>query len=177
MAAAEKNCQLLLDAANTEQAEGHIVFRTNQATDDHLADDKIDVVTKTSILKRGTVVIETNNNGKLLAFAESGKIKHLSQWLEKGDKIEFNGLKSPDGSIHLEKIRVLIATPKRKRPLCHDCQVTMKSMGKNQLVRCPKCRRISQTLWLEIERIPPSKDWLQPPIDARRHLSKPLDWN
>lgn len=177
MAAAEKNCQLLLDAVNTEQAEGYIVFQTNQATDDHLADNKTDIVTNTSILKRGTVVIETKDNGKLLAFAESGEIKLLSQWLEKGDKIEFNGLKSPDGSIHLEKMRVLIAAPKRKRPLCQDCQVTMKSMGKNQPVRCPKCRRTSQTLWLEIERLPPSKDWLQPPIDARRHLSRPLDWN
>ncbi|MAK20347.1 MAG: tRNA(Ile2) 2-agmatinylcytidine synthetase, partial [Euryarchaeota archaeon] len=85
--------------------------------------------------------------------------------------------KSFDDFIHLERLRILTAMPKRKRPLCKDCQVTMKSMGKNQPVRCPKCRQISDKLWVEIERVPPSKDWVQPPIDARRHLAKPLDWN
>ena len=177
ISAAEKNCQVLLNAINTEQTEGHIVFKTNQATDDHLVENKTDIVTSTNILKRGTVVIETQNQGRLLAFAESGSIKLLAQWLEKGDMIEFNGLKSTDDSIHLERLRVLTAVPKRKRPLCKDCQVTMKSMGKNQPLRCPKCRQTSDKLWLEIERVPPSKNWVQPPIDARRHLAKPLDWN
>jgi tRNA(Ile2) C34 agmatinyltransferase TiaS len=53
----------------------------------------------------------------------------------------------------------------------------MKSMGKNQPVRCPKCRSTSKKLWLDIDRVPPFNEWVQPPIDARRHLSKPLDWN
>lgn len=177
ISAAEKNCQILLNATNTEQTEGYIVFRTNQATDDHLVNDKTAVVTSTNILKRGTVVIETKQHGKLLAFAESGSIKLLAQWLKKGDKIEFNGLKSIDDSIHLERLRVLKAVPKQQRPLCEDCQVTMKSMGKNQPLRCPKCRRTSEKLWLEIARVPPFNDWVQPPTDARRHLAKPLDWN
>ena len=82
ISAAEKNCQILLNATNTEQTEGHIVFRTNQATDDHLANDKTAIVASTSILKRGTVVIETKQHGKLLAFAESGSIKLLAQWLK-----------------------------------------------------------------------------------------------
>ena len=175
--AAEKNCDILLSAAKTEQAEGYIIFKTNQATDDHLTENKTGIVTSINILKRGTVVIETNHHGKLLAFGESGKVKLLSQWLQEGDLIEFNGLKANDGSVHLEKLRVVKAKSTRQRPLCDDCQVTMKSMGKNQPVRCPKCRRTSEVLWLEIKRNPPFDNWVQPPNDARRHLSKPLDWN
>jgi tRNA(Ile2)-agmatinylcytidine synthase len=175
--AAEKNCEILISAAKTEQVEGYIIFKTNQATDDHLTENKTGFVTKINILKRGTVVIETQNQGKLLAFGESGEVKLLSQWLQEGDLIEFNGLKAIDQSVHLEKLRVLKAKPNRQRPLCDDCQVTMKSMGKNQAVRCPKCRRTSQILWLEIERKPPFDNWVQPPNDARRHLAKPLDWN
>ena len=114
--AAEKNCEILISAAKTEQVEGYIIFKTNQATDDHLTENKTGFVTKINILKRGTVVIETQNQGKLLAFGESGEVKLLSQWLQEGDLIEFNGLKAIDQSVHLEKLRVLKAKPNRQRP-------------------------------------------------------------
>ena len=48
-----------------------------------------------------------------MAFAESGDIKNLAQWLEEGDEIEYNGLVSMDKTIHLERLRVLSSAPKK----------------------------------------------------------------
>ena len=50
----------------------------------------------------------------------------------------------------------------------------MKSMGKGQGVRCPKCKKRSDQLWSNEERIPPLQGWVQPPADKRRHLAKSL---
>ena len=65
-----------------------MVFQTNQATDDHLGTDSEAVVNQIIVKHRGTVKIICNNNINLMAFAESGDIKNLAQWLKEGDKIE-----------------------------------------------------------------------------------------
>jgi tRNA(Ile2)-agmatinylcytidine synthase len=111
-----------------------------------------------------------------MAFAESGDIKNLAQWLKEGDKIEYNGLVSMDKTIHLERLRVLSSEPEKVRPKCNECNVTLKSMGRNQDLRCPKCKKRSPSRWQEVNRIPPFSDWVQPPSDSMRHLSKPIDW-
>ena len=74
----------LLESPKTEQTSGYRVFATNQATDDHLGEDKQSVVKSITIKSRGTVVIETDSD-KLIAFAESGDLKNLAQWLKVGD--------------------------------------------------------------------------------------------
>ena len=170
-------CKYLLDSKITEPVEGFIVFQTNQATDDHLEHNSIAIVDEIQIKQRGTVKIQCEDDTVLMAFAESGDVKNLSQWLKKGDEIEFNGLISHDKTIHLERLRVLTATPSKIRPKCLECGVTMKSMGKNQHLRCPKCKNRSPNYWQEVDRKPPFTNWVQPPSDSMRHLSKPIDWN
>ena len=170
-------CKHLLDSDNTEPVSGYLVFKTNQATDDHLGVDSVGIVKQIQIKSRGAVKIDCVNELILMAFAESGDIKNLSQWLKKGDKIEYNGLISLDQTIHLERLRVLSATPNKIRPKCPECNVTMKSMGRNQDLRCPKCKTKSPNYWHEVNRIPPFENWVQPPSDSMRHLSRPIDWS
>jgi tRNA(Ile2)-agmatinylcytidine synthase len=175
-AAAEKACQYLLDSETTESVKGYMVFQTNQATDDHLGADSSAIVNHIVVKQRGTVKVSCNDNLDLMAFAESGDIKNLAQWLKEGDKIEYNGLVSMDKTIHLERLRVLSSEPEKVRPKCNECNVTLKSMGRNQDLRCPKCKKRSPSRWQEVNRIPLFSDWVQPPSDSMRHLSKPIDW-
>ena len=172
---ASKAAISLLNSTDTEENSGFRVFITNQASDDHLGQDMISVVEEIKVLSRGAVNILCSDK-KLMAFAESGEIKLLAQWLKPGDKIQFNGLYSEDNTIHLERLKIINSEPNKKRPLCRDCNVTMKSMGKNQSVRCPKCKSKSDELWIEIKRLPPFLNWVQAPVNSRRHLSKPLEW-
>ncbi len=173
---AKNAAQYLLDSRNTEDNSGMRIFTTNQASDDHLEENLSDIVKDTDILSRGTVVINCQEH-KLLAFSESGDIKKLAQWLESGDRISFNGLINHDGAIHLERLRIDSTVNKKVRPLCQKCNVKMKSMGQNQPVRCPKCRDKSELKWNEITREAPTTNWVQAPLNSRRHLTKPLEWN
>ena len=52
----------------------------------------------------------------------------------------------------------------------------MKSMGAGQGIRCPKCKRREGDEWIDIPGLPPFTTWVEPPVDARRHLSRPLEW-
>ena len=172
---AKESAQYLIDSDNTETISGMRVFVTNQASDDHLGDNLDEEIVETEILSRGTVIIKCHNHN-LVAFSESGDIKLLAQWLKKGDKIQFNGLSSDDNSIHLERMKLVKSKPNKVRPICEKCNVRMKSMGKNQSVRCPKCRDKSNILWIDEVRIPPFTNWVQAPLDSRRHLTRPLEW-
>ncbi len=165
----------LLAAESTESTIGMRVFTTNQATDDHLSHSQKATVTHVEILSRGNCVITTESD-TWLAFAESGSLKILAQWLHPGDVIEGYGLSPEFGVVHLEKLRVLSAYPDQQRPMCDECSVRMKSMGKNQGCRCPKCKQRTEDTWDAIARIPPFESWVQPPVDARRHLARPLEW-
>ena len=165
----------LLSAELTESAVGLRVFVTNQATDDHLSQSQQATVAHVEILSRGNCVL-TTESGKWLAFAESGSVKKLAQWLQPGDVIEGFGLSPEFGVMHLEKLRILSAYPNQQRPMCGECSVRMKSMGKGQGCRCPKCKQRTGDAWVSLPRIPPYTSWVQPPVDARRHLARPLEW-
>ena len=163
-------------AEATERTVALRVFTTNQATDDHLVDPAVKAtVEHVEILPRGTTRISTNH-GMWLAFEESGDVKLLAQWLKPGDEIEGYGLTTDAQVLHLEKLRLLSATPTLRRPMCVDCNVRMKSMGAGQGCRCPTCKARITDAWDEHPRLPPYPSWVQPPADARRHLAKPLEW-
>ncbi len=165
----------LLAAELTESAVGWRLFVTNQATDDHLSQSIQATVADVDILSRGNCVI-TTESGKWLAFAESGSVKKLAQWLRPGDIIEGNGLSPEFGVLHLEKLRLISAHPNQKRPICENCSTRMKSMGKEQGCRCPKCKQRTNDAWTTTPRIPPFPSWVQPPMDSRRHLARPIEW-
>lgn len=155
---------LLEDCSNVI---GHRIFKTNQSTGDHIEREYIHNVENIEIKKGGHVII--NNN--IICFSDSGDMNILCQWLEFGDEISCIGLEY-EGKLHLEGVRVINSVSKL-RPMC-KCGTRMKSMGKNQGSRCPKCKTKSSNNWELSERIPPFKDWVQPPYDKRRHLAEDL---
>jgi len=146
---------------------GSRVFKTNQASGDHLETTTTVTVHTKETLNGGHVVI----NGKYLAFSESGKMNLLAQWMNEGDSFECMGLEY-ENMIHLEAIKI-VDSKNRSRPLC-DCGTRMKSMGSEQAVRCPKCKTRKSDSWVEENRPPLFSGWVQPPPDKRRHLAKIL---
>ena len=152
---------------NSAPTLGSRVFITNQATGDHLDSSKECIIETKEILQGGHVVL----NGEMIAFSESGDLNKLAQWLEVGDIIEWMGLEYEE-KFHLEALRVSKSSTKI-RPLC-QCGTRMKSMGSNQGVRCPKCKKKSDENWTIEDREPPITGWAQPPVDKRRHLAKSL---
>lgn len=166
--------KILENAEGTESIKGSLVFKTNQATDDHLGEPMEATIRSKSILKNGHVVLETTE-GTWVAFRQSGNIALLSQWVEKGDIVIGNGLHDDENALHLELLKVKSSINIQKRPRCKICNKSMKSMGRNQGLRCKKCNITTDRGWIDIERIPPFQDWVQPPPSSRRHLSKPLD--
>ena len=171
---AQHALEVLEQGEDTEPTKGSLVFQTNQATGDHLEEPIEAFVRSKSILKKGHVVLETTQ-GTWMAFRQSGHIALLSQWVIKGDLLIGNGLRDEDNVLHLELLKVKKSISEQKRPLCVRCNKSMKSMGKNQGLRCKRCNLTSDRGWVEVKRIPPFQDWVQPPPSSRRHLSKPLE--
>jgi tRNA(Ile2) C34 agmatinyltransferase TiaS len=114
--------------------------------------------------------VEIECERTLLSFAQGGDVNKLSQNLQPGDEIEWLGLADPEGSIHLEKLRLVSGGRNKSRPIC-DCGTRYKSQGQNQSLRCPNCGSKHPDEWV-YELI--NSDWKEPPASHRRHLSKPL---
>jgi tRNA(Ile2)-agmatinylcytidine synthase len=165
----------LAAASETEPIIAMRVFATNQASDDHLGKVIESTVQTIEVLSRGTTKIRTEH-GDWLAFAQSGNVKLLAQTLHPGDCVAALGLESAPGVYHIEKLSLRHATPLRVRPTCKECQRTMKSMGTGQGLRCPKCKNREPDAWVEVERQIEPSEWVEPPLDARRHLARPLAW-
>lgn len=175
---AERAGQRLLDAEGTEAVSGLRVFQTNQASGDHL-----DRVYRLTVLEKNVEPVRKHvqliTNGRpVQAYAEGGPVNALARWMEVGDVFEVRGLVGPDGVLHAEQLRLVTAQPRRKnRPKCPSCEVTLKSMGAGQGLRCPSCKERSVDAWVEVPAHPPADGWVEPEVDARRHLARPLEWD
>ena len=152
---------------NSAKTIGSRIFMTNQATGDHIDSVELVEIKSKQMIQGGHVIINEN----LLAFNESGDLNKIAQWLDIGDTIEWMGLEY-ENKFHLEAIKV-VESKRKVRPLC-DCGTRMKSMGVNQGVRCPKCKSKRVEPWDIENGVPPISGWVQPPVDKRRHLAKPL---
>ena len=112
-----------------------------------------------------------------MAFAETGPVNRALRKLMPGDRITWVGLTSPDGSIHLEKLRVNDHSPRiLGRPVC--CSKTMRSAGKGQELRCLKCGKAQKKEWIcegseSVSGLLLGK-WMEPSPSNMRHLSKPI---
>lgn len=175
---AKRGCQLLLEASGTEAAYGWRLFKTNQASGDHLTDTYALTVKSAEVhVDRKHVRLETDKM-PVVMFAEGGPVNALGRWVTQGDQIEVRGLLHPDGSLHAEQARVLAAVVRRQvRPSCPHCGSRMKSMGANQGVRCPSCKHRLDDVWEDVPVDCPFVEWVEPHVDARRHLSRPLEWS
>jgi len=122
-------------------------------------------------------MLTVSENTLIRVFAESGPVNALARWLMPGDRIEVRGLRHPDGSVHAEQMRLVESVPRaRLRPPCPSCGHRMKSMSSGQGVRCPICKHRSGDDWVSVESKPPYESWVEPEVDGRRHLARPLEW-
>ncbi len=167
---------------NVEKSSDYAVHCTNQLSDDHVTPSSGTVISKPLISKGAHSSVKVIMDGKLktlVAFSQGGSVNRLLRSLKAGDIVSWTGLYSPsDSSIHLEKLSISDAVPRIiSRPLC--CNISMKSAGNNQHLRCTKCNSFSEKYWKG--KIPIFSDidmidnWAEPSPSNRRHLSKPLD--
>lgn len=162
--------------ADVENSVAYRVFRSNQATDDHLERITEGVITNSPVeVKGGHSSIQAYSGGRkftLVAFKQGGEVNSLLKQLNVGDRISWLGLISPDGSIHLEKLVVNSAVPRSlTRPMC-SCGGRFARQGVGQPLRCEKCRETSLSYWLGEGFA--NNSWVEPPFSQMRHLSRPL---
>lgn len=180
-----------------EKLAGHMIFKSNQGTGDHLkniftkktlkpyASGKMTGIVSCDpkIEKGGHVFFTINGNGNKLRCAvyKPTGISSIALNLIKGDKICVGGgirkaSKTHPRILNLEFIEII----KLKKnivisnPFCKKCKKSMKSKGQNQGFQCVKCGKTSKTKNnLELPRKIKNKLYL-PDISAHRHLSRPL---
>lgn len=150
-----------------EQSHSHRVFRSNQATGDHLEESHESTIISIQVMQGGHV--EINVGKTLLAFSKGGPVNKLAQSLQPGDKISWNGMYS-NNVYHLEKLKLIRGERNFRRPKC-ACGTRYKSKGANQKLKCPNCDSEVNSSW-DFDVI--ESQWVEPPISSRRHLSKPL---
>lgn len=182
------------DIIKTEEQSRWLIFLSNQGTDDHIIADCTmeEFIPNSSYSVKGTVLsVERIRGGHTFvkidskfgildcaAYEPSREFRHALDWLTTGDEIEVLGeLRECPRSLNIEKIHVLKTVEeyvKVSNPKCPDCNRSMVSIGKGKGYRCKKCGTKSDnpimkrcTRWI----VP---GWYEPPVAARRHLSKPL---
>ena len=169
-----------------------ILYKTNQATDDHLRTMEIsdisdgdsvwlevEVSSKANVIKGGHRFFEVSSSQgttvKCAAFEPSKTFRHVIDSLEVGDTLIICGSFKKD-AINLEKIRLLELTKrfsKSANPVC-DCGRRTHSSGKGMHYRCKVCgKKYDRPEMLEVT---PDLEigWYEPPASARRHLTTPI---
>lgn len=159
-----------------EQSFEFGIHRTNQCSDDHLDYIFVGTVTSEPVIGPGGHVsmtaISGGKNESLVAFKEGGHVNSEVRTMHVGDIISWVGLRSPSGSIHLERVCLVDPVPIIKnRPIC--CGSSMKSEGKRSLLRCPKCETKRERSWVSMP-LRNAGVWAEPPPSHRRHIAKPL---
>ena len=183
-----------------EHADRWVIFRSNQGTDMHLK--RIETLGEAqpyrSIIAKGVV----SQNPKVVpvrhvifsirdqtaeldcaAYEPTGSLRKVARELSVGDEIEVYGaVRKPTPNkpltVNLEKINVLklAIEMQPQNPTCPDCGKRLKSMGKNQGLRCTKCgKRFSDKKKIESPKKRILKTGLYlTSIRSQRHLTKPL---
>ena len=191
----------VLDASKmiqtNERLDGHMAFKTNQGTGDHLRNE-IDVfelkpytsgtmvgtVSKKPEMHRGGhVIFSLSKLGKEITCAvyEPTKIASTAVNLIVGDKIRVGGgirkaTKNYQRVLNVEFLEIIKLEKdlRLENPLCHKCNKKMKSKGKNQGYQCIKCKKkSSKKIVREIPRKLKKRLYL-PAVSAHRHLTRPI---
>ena len=169
-----------------------LLYKTNQATDDHLrykeiSDIKdgdsvnleVSVTSKSNVIKGGHRFFEvkdkSNQTVNCAAFEPTKKLRHVVDKLEIGDSLIVCGSVN-NKTINLEKMKILELVPrflKPANPIC-DCGQRTHSSGKDSYYRCKSCsnkydrpKKVEVSSDLELK-------WYEPPASSRRHLSTPI---
>lgn len=146
-----------------EPVERWVVFRSNQGTDAHLKPigNLAKIEPYCSIIARGIVsqnprviplrhvifsIKDASGEVDCAAYEPTGDLRKIARELVVGDTVEVCGaIRKPTANrsltVNLEKVNILTLTQKvqSQNPLCPTCEKRLKSMGKNQGMRCEKC--------------------------------------
>ncbi len=180
-----------------EKMDGYMVFRSNQGTGDHL-EKELDITnlksfssghvvgrvsSKPQIEKGGHVFFSITKENKTIQCAvyKQTRLGTIASSLIKGDLIKIGGgirkaSKNHNRVLNVEFLQILELKKETvwKNPICHKCNKSMKSKGKNQGYNCIRC---GSTATSKIERIVSRKIKRQfyiPPSTAHRHLTRPM---
>ena len=183
-----------------EPVERWVIFRSNQGTDMHLK--RIEALSEaqpySSIIAKGTVshkpqvvpvrhiifaLKDQTAQVDCAAYEPTGDLRKAARELDVGDEIEvFGAVRKPTQdkpvTVNLEKINVLKLVEKTQvqNPMCPNCGKRLKSMGKNQGLRCEKCKtRFNNMAKIEVAKERNLKPGLYiTSTRSQRHLTKPL---
>ncbi len=184
-----------LSCIKGEDPERWTLFLTNQGTDDHLVERKVaDIREFESVITQVKVVsgprsipgghlifrISDGNEIDCAAYEPSKRFRNVVNDLHPGDVITVYGsVRAEPKTINLEKLRIhSLASVEEKtaNPKCPECGKRMKSVGSGAGYRCRRCHvkvNDEEAEMIEVQR-EVSSGFYEPPVSARRHLSKPL---
>ncbi|PLJ76972.1 TiaS agmantine-binding domain-containing protein [Infirmifilum sp. SLHALR2] len=179
-------------------ATGFILYKSNQATNAHLAFKKrvaeirpydsvileATVKGRPLVLEGGHVKVEVcDGSGCIdsMFYKETGRLNRVARLLREGDVVEVGGGVIPRRvlTLNAEFLHVLSVKPIESvlNPLCPVCGSRLESAGRNKGYRCRKCGFRGKFLAKNREELPRI---LEPGLyvqstRAYRHLSRPLE--
>lgn len=181
-----------------EPVERTLLYKTNQGTDGHLQESKVeDIQPYQSVIVEGEVssrpktiqgghvffsIKDDTGEIRCAAFEPTKRFRGVIRKLERGDKVKvYGGVKEKEKhppTVNLEKVKILKLKPIKEKvnPVCERCGKKMKSAGVGKGYYCEKCGAElppGSTRRVEIDRGLEEKFYEVPP-QARRHLAKPL---
>jgi tRNA(Ile2)-agmatinylcytidine synthase len=177
----------------SEPVDRWVLFRTNQATGDHLVRRQArEVLAYTSgrvsgqvadlphTLRGGHVRVRlVDREGTVLeviAFEPTKTLPRIVRHLVPGDRVEVWGSRGSGPVLKMEGLRVVSLVPRWTEgspPECPDCHRPTRSLGTVRGFRCPRCRRRFPPEAARRTRLPfpirPGE--YHPTPSARRHLA------
>ena len=184
------------DMIRSEDYEGWIIFETNQGTDDHIERKKIiDIKPYESVVVEGVIekdpytikgghvifsVKDETSSIDCTAYEPTKNFRDIVRKLRVGDLVEvYGGVRKEPFTINIEKIRIkkLVQIKKKvENPICDNCRIHMKSLGRDKGYRCRRCGAIKSEDEAKFEILERRlrEGFYEVPPCARRHLSKPL---
>jgi len=181
-----------LGRIRSEPVDRWMLFRTNQATGDHLVPRSVpalrgyragwvrgSVDAPVSVLPGGHVRFDLRDRAGqrlvCLAFEPTKTLPDVARALVAGDRLRVWGSRGPGGALRLEGIEVLaLASPGRWRaPRCDRCAGRCRSLGSGRGWKCPRCRlRLppERAGWSPVPRTVAPGTY-HPTPSARRHLA------
>jgi tRNA(Ile2)-agmatinylcytidine synthase len=179
----------------SEPIARHIIFLTNQGTDDHIVSSSISrlkpftsvsikghITSPSKIIKGGHLIFSLSNGKNVVdctIYEPAKSFRRIGEALVPGDRLRvLGGVREKPFTINVEKMmieKLAMVREKVANPLCRKCNKRMKSIGKGQGYRC-SCgskAREDEAEFRTLKRTI-STGWYEPPVGSRRHLSKPL---
>jgi tRNA(Ile2)-agmatinylcytidine synthase len=182
----------------SELVNGWVIFKSNQATDDHLVRKPISkakayesAIIKGKVLKQpitikgGHVIFAIEDKkGEIdcAAYEPTKEFRLVIRKLKAGDLVEcYGSVKEKKGrlTLNLEKIKILKLVKVKEKvenPSCPRCKRHMHSIGKDKGYRCKRCRIKASEEAAILKEVPRKLKlgFYEVPVCARRHLAKPL---